>query len=57
MGGALSHAGIVAREFGIPCVANIDGVARLLRDGDLVRIDGAAGRVTVVARAKAPPQR
>ncbi len=54
LGGALSHAGIVAREFGIPCVANIDGVTRLLRDGDLVRVDGAAGLVTVVSRAPQP---
>jgi phosphohistidine swiveling domain-containing protein len=54
VGGALSHAGIVAREFGVPCVANIDGVTRLLRDGDRIRIDGSAGRVTVISRAPQP---
>jgi phosphohistidine swiveling domain-containing protein len=51
LGGALSHAGIVAREYGIPCVANIDGVTRTLRDGDLVRVDGSAGLVSIVSRA------
>jgi pyruvate,water dikinase len=51
LGGALSHAGIVAREFGIPCVANIDGLTRTLRDGDIVRIDGSRGVVTVTSRA------
>jgi pyruvate,water dikinase len=51
LGGALSHAGIVAREYGIPCVANIDGVTRMLRDGDLVRVDGSSGLVSVVRRA------
>lgn len=51
LGGALSHAGIVAREFGIPCVANIDGLTRTLRDGDTVRIDGSRGEVTVMSRA------
>jgi pyruvate,water dikinase len=53
LGGALSHAGIVAREYGIPCVANIDGITRALRDGDVVRMDGALGVVTVVSRAAA----
>ncbi len=48
IGGALSHAGIVAREYGIPCVANIDGVTRLLRDGDVVRVDGSSGVVVRV---------
>jgi len=51
LGGALSHAGIVAREYGIPCVANIAGVTRTLRDGDLVRVDGSAGLVSVLPRA------
>lgn len=50
LGGALSHAGIVAREYGIPCVANIPGVTQLLRDGDVVRLDGSSGEVTVVSR-------
>jgi len=46
IGGALSHAGIVAREYGIPCVANIPEVTRTLKDGDLIRLDGASGVVT-----------
>lgn len=50
LGGTLSHAGIVAREYGIPCVANIDGVTRHLRDGDSVRVDGSRGLVTLLAR-------
>jgi pyruvate,water dikinase len=49
IGGELSHAAVVARELGIPCVMSTgDGTARL-RDGDLCRIDGYAGTVTVVA--------
>lgn len=53
LGGTLSHAGIVAREYGIPCVANIAGVTRTLHDGDVVRIDGSQGLVTVLSRASA----
>jgi len=47
LGGVLSHAGIVAREFGIPAVANVQGATRKLRDGDRVRLDGSSGRVDV----------
>ncbi len=47
LGGMLSHAGIVAREFGIPAVSNVQDATRKLRDGKLVRIDGSSGRVEV----------
>jgi pyruvate,water dikinase len=51
IGGVLSHAATVAREYGLPCVSNVDGVTRWLSDGDLVRVDGTRGIVEVVARA------
>jgi len=55
LGGALSHAGIVAREFGIPCVANIRGLTSLLQNGDLVRLDGTSGLVTILSCARELP--
>ncbi len=45
LGGALSHAAIVAREFGVPSVVNVPGVTRLLRTGDVVRLDGDHGTI------------
>ena len=43
IGGPMSHAAILARELGIPCVMNtIDG-SRQLRDGERVRVDGSTG--------------
>jgi pyruvate,water dikinase len=50
-GGVLSHAATVAREFGIPAVVMVKDATRILRDGDVVTVDGAAGTVTIVARA------
>ncbi len=50
IGGMLSHAAIVARELGMPCVANTKVGTRVLRTGDLVRVDGGAGRVEVLKR-------
>ena len=44
-GGYLSHGAIVAREFGIPAVANVPGILAALKDGETIRVDGSAGRV------------
>jgi pyruvate,water dikinase len=54
IGGALSHAAVVARELGIPCVVNTRTGTRQLRTGDLVRVDGDIGTVEVMARAAGP---
>ncbi|MCV7102787.1 PEP/pyruvate-binding domain-containing protein [Mycobacterium palustre] len=51
IGGTLSHAAVVARELGIPCVVNTGTGTRKLRTGDRVRVDGASGTVEVLERA------
>lgn len=38
---------------GIPCVINVGNAMTQLRDGDRIRVDGGAGVVTVLARARA----
>ena len=45
-GGYLSHGAIVAREYGIPAVANVPGILSLLTDGEDVAVDGFTGRVS-----------
>ncbi len=45
LGGPLSHAAVVAREFGVPSVVNVVGATRILRTGDLLRVDGDRGCV------------
>jgi pyruvate,water dikinase len=47
MGGMLSHAAIVAREYGVPAVFGVSAVTSRLRTGDRVTVDGGAGVVTV----------
>lgn len=47
-GSLISHAVIVSRELGLPCVVGIDGVLGLLRDGATVEVDGTAGTITIV---------
>jgi len=47
MGGILSHASIVAREYGIPCVVNVRGITDAVKDGDLIEVDGEKGVVKI----------
>jgi pyruvate,water dikinase len=44
-GGPLSHAAIVAREFGIPAVLKVRDATRLIADGESIAVDGQQGSV------------
>ena len=46
-GGMLSHAAIVSREKGKPCVVGLGNATELLRQGMFIDVDGTAGTVTV----------
>ncbi len=52
VGGLLQHGALVAREYGKPCVAGIEGVAGLLEDGQLVELDGTSGIVRLLSGAE-----
>ncbi|WP_428564750.1 MAG: PEP/pyruvate-binding domain-containing protein [Solidesulfovibrio sp. DCME] len=45
VGGMLQHGSLVAREYGKPCVAGVAEATRVLRDGELVEVDGSWGRI------------
>lgn len=47
-GGVLGHAAVVAREYGIPAVLGVKDATTLLKDGQLIEVDGANGTVRVV---------
>jgi len=47
-GGLLSHAAIVAREYGVPGVVGTREATQRIADGARVRVDGNAGEVTVL---------
>ncbi len=48
VGAPMSHAMIVSRELGVPCVTGVEGATGKIRDGMLVAIDGGAGTVTIL---------
>ncbi|WP_187345781.1 PEP/pyruvate-binding domain-containing protein [Sorangium cellulosum] len=43
LGGPMSHASIVAREYGIPAVVNVPGATLAIKTGDRLRVDGDRG--------------
>ena len=47
MGGMLSHGSIVAREYGLPAVVNVERATLVIKTGMVVRVDGNKGEVTV----------
>ncbi|MET9077569.1 phosphoenolpyruvate synthase [Streptomyces sp. NPDC004232] len=48
-GSPLTHVAVVARELGIPTVVQVRNVTTEIRSGTRLRVDGAAGTVTVLA--------
>jgi pyruvate,water dikinase len=44
----LSHSAIVAREYGIPAVVGAGSATTLIRDGQLIEVDGSAGIVRIM---------
>lgn len=44
-GSMLSHSAIVAREMGIPAIVGARGIKDLLKDGDIVEMDGSTGLI------------
>ncbi len=51
LGGPMSHAAVVAREFGFPCVVDVQGATRSLPPGALVEVDGTTGEIHVLELA------
>jgi phosphohistidine swiveling domain-containing protein len=51
LGGPMSHAAVVAREFGFPCVVDVQGATRFLPPGALIEVDGTTGEIHVIELA------
>lgn len=49
VGATMSHAVIVSRELGIPCVVSAVGATRRIPDGALIEVNGDTGAVTILS--------
>ena len=47
IGGMMSHAAIVCREYGLPAVTGTGNASTKIKTGDIVRVDGSTGEVVV----------
>ncbi len=48
LGGILSHGAIIAREYGIPAVANVGHASKIIQTGQTIEVDGDKGLVRIV---------
>jgi pyruvate,water dikinase len=55
MGGTLSHGAIIAREYGLPAVANVSGITTRLKEGDWISLDAERGEIIVQEQSGTPP--
>jgi pyruvate,water dikinase len=51
-GGQTSHAAIVSRELGIPCVVGTGGATKKLKDGQIITVNGDTGQVFIGSTIK-----
>ena len=51
IGGLTSHASIVSREYGLPAVTGTGFATQVIKTGDIIKVDGDTGVVTIVKRA------
>ena len=48
VGGQVSHAVIVSRELGIPCVVSVEDATERIEDGTVIEVNGTKGEVTII---------
>ena len=49
VGSYLSHAGTIAREYGMPCVVDVEHCTSRIKTGDRIRVDGSNGIVSLLS--------
>jgi pyruvate,water dikinase len=48
VGGALQHGGVIAREYGLPCVSGVEHAINNIPDGAMIEVDGSNGIIRMV---------
>ncbi|GII75162.1 putative phosphoenolpyruvate synthase [Sphaerisporangium rufum] len=51
VGGVMTHGAVIAREYGLPAVAGVQGATARIPDGALIRVNGTEGYVEVLSPA------
>ena len=56
LGGVLSHAAIIARELGIPCLVGTKVATQVLQNGDEVKLDTEINRFKILSSKSDPKE-
>ncbi len=48
VGGLMTHGAVIAREYGLPAVVEVEQATRLIRDGQRIRVHGTDGYVEIL---------
>lgn len=51
VGGLMTHGAVIAREYGIPAVVSVENAAKLIEDGQLIRVNGTEGYVEILDKS------
>lgn len=51
VGGILSHAAVIGREYGIPAILNLIDATKIIKDGDLIKMNGKTGVIEVLEKS------
>jgi len=49
VGGLMTHGAVIAREYGLPAVVGVERATQLIRDGQMIRVDGTHGFVEILS--------
>ncbi|MCK5197628.1 MAG: phosphoenolpyruvate synthase, partial [Spirochaetales bacterium] len=48
VGGLITHGAIIAREYGLPAVVSVEGATKLIKDGQMIRVNGTEGYIEIL---------
>ena len=48
VGGLMTHAAVIAREYGLPAVVGVENATKLIKDGQRIRVNGTDGYVEIL---------
>ncbi len=48
VGGLMTHGAVIAREYGLPAVVNVENATKLINDGQKIRVNGTEGYVEIL---------
>jgi rifampicin phosphotransferase len=49
VGGLITHGAIIAREYGLPAVVSVENATQLIKDGQMIRVNGTEGYIQILS--------